>query len=233
MFAIIFFRLWFLQVLSGDKYLAQAAVNRVRNIDVPAARGEILDRNGNVLVNSKRAIAVQISPPDLPAQLNSADLGRTPVKDARLYARLAGVLRMPTARERCPVDGRASCGSRRSPAPSRREYAQLPYANVTIKTDVSNARPLLPRGAPEPVPGRRRPADLAAHLPAARRSPPSCSGRSDRSAPPSSRRRGSTGCPRTRSSASRGSSGTTTTTCRGATGRTGSRSTRSAASPAS
>ena len=32
MFAIIFFRLWFLQVLSGDKYLAQASVNRVPEI---------------------------------------------------------------------------------------------------------------------------------------------------------------------------------------------------------
>ena len=53
MFAIIFFRLWFLQVLSGDQYLAQAQVNRVRDIDVPAPRGEIVDRSGNVLVDSK------------------------------------------------------------------------------------------------------------------------------------------------------------------------------------
>ena len=45
MFAIIFFRLWFLQVLSGDQYLAQAAGNRVRNIDIPSARGQVLDRH--------------------------------------------------------------------------------------------------------------------------------------------------------------------------------------------
>ena len=60
MFAIIFFRLWFIQVLSGQKYLAEAKVNRVREIAIPAPRGEILDRSGNTLVDSKRAIAVQI-----------------------------------------------------------------------------------------------------------------------------------------------------------------------------
>ena len=30
LFAIVFFRLWYLQVLSGDKFLAQSTVNRVR-----------------------------------------------------------------------------------------------------------------------------------------------------------------------------------------------------------
>ena len=49
MFAIIFFRLWFLQVLSGDQYLGEASVNRVRDVAVPAPRGEILDRSGNIL----------------------------------------------------------------------------------------------------------------------------------------------------------------------------------------
>jgi penicillin-binding protein 2 len=139
LFAIIFFRLWFLQVLSGDKYLAQASVNRVRNIDVPAARGQVLDRNGAILVDSKRAIAVQISPPDLPAPLNVTNLGRTPVKDARLYARLAHVLRMPTAKQKCPVDGHGML--RLSPIGCKvaQGYAQVPYANVTIKQDVPPA----------------------------------------------------------------------------------------------
>src|SRR5207237_6294843 len=65
-FAIIFFRLWFLQVLSGDQYLAQATVNRVRDIAIPAPRGEILDSSGHVLVDSRQSRAVQTSPPDLP-----------------------------------------------------------------------------------------------------------------------------------------------------------------------
>ena len=58
MFAIIFFRLWFLQVLSGNKYVAQARVNFVRKVDVAAPRGDILDASGNKLVSSIRSIAV-------------------------------------------------------------------------------------------------------------------------------------------------------------------------------
>src|SRR5581483_7114106 len=69
LFAIIFFRLWYLQVLSGQAYAKQATGNYVRSIDVPAPRGQILDRSNNVLVDSKRAIAVEISPPDLPVPL--------------------------------------------------------------------------------------------------------------------------------------------------------------------
>ncbi len=138
MFAIIFFRLWFLQVLSGDKYLAQASVNRVREIDVPAARGEILDRNGSILVNSKRAIAVQISPPDLPVPLTSTNLGHTPVKDARLYGRLAAVLGISTARQKCPVPGNGVLRLSPIGCAVAQEYAQVPYASVTIKKDVSN-----------------------------------------------------------------------------------------------
>jgi penicillin-binding protein 2 len=139
LFAIVFFRLWFLQVLSGDKYLAQASVNRVRNIDVPAPRGQILDTNGSILVDSKRAIAVQISPPDLPAPLNPTDLGHTPLKDAQLYGRLAGVLKVPTARHKCPVAGQGVV--RLSPIGClvAQGFALVPYASVTIKKDVSNA----------------------------------------------------------------------------------------------
>ncbi len=139
MFAIIFFRLWFLQVLSGDKYLAQASVNRVRDIAVPAQRGEILDRGGNLLVSSKQAIAVQISPPDLPVPLTTAVLAHTPLKDARLYGRLAGVLGMSTKRQSCQVAGQGVL--RLSPIGClvAQGYALVPYANVTIKKDVSNA----------------------------------------------------------------------------------------------
>ncbi|HEX2435906.1 MAG TPA: hypothetical protein VHI76_04560, partial [Solirubrobacterales bacterium] len=45
-FVVIFLRLWYLQVLSGDKYLAEAQNNQVREIRVQAPRGEIVDRNG-------------------------------------------------------------------------------------------------------------------------------------------------------------------------------------------
>jgi penicillin-binding protein 2 len=66
MFSIIFFRLWYLQVLSGDRYLAEAQNNQVREIQVHAPRGEILERDGKVLVDNRTALALQVQPQELP-----------------------------------------------------------------------------------------------------------------------------------------------------------------------
>ena len=55
LFAVIFFRLWFLQVLSGEDYVTQARENRVRKIKIEAPRGDIVDRDGNVLVTTRIA----------------------------------------------------------------------------------------------------------------------------------------------------------------------------------
>jgi penicillin-binding protein 2 len=61
-FGIIFFRLWYLQVLSGDDYQRQAADNRVRLERVQAPRGQIVDRQGRTLVDNKVATVVQLDP---------------------------------------------------------------------------------------------------------------------------------------------------------------------------
>ncbi len=66
MFGIIFFRLWYLQVLSGDRYRTEANNNRVREINVQAPRGRIVDRNGKVLVDNRSGYAVVVSPDKLP-----------------------------------------------------------------------------------------------------------------------------------------------------------------------
>jgi len=65
-FAVLFLRLWALEVLSGDKYLAQANDNRVRTLRLEAPRGPILDRNGHVLVTNAPGTRVEIWPADLP-----------------------------------------------------------------------------------------------------------------------------------------------------------------------
>src|SRR5687768_9988219 len=67
-FAVIFFRLWYLQVLSGDRYLAEANDNRVREIKVQAPRGEIVDRDGTVLVRNRIGYAVKVTPEKLPEE---------------------------------------------------------------------------------------------------------------------------------------------------------------------
>jgi penicillin-binding protein 2 len=130
MFAIIFFRLWFLQVLSGDQYLAQATVNRVRDVAIPAPRGEILDSTDHILVDSRQTRAVQISPPDLP---------KSPRAQRIVYRRLAGVLHISTKRTRCRVPGKGIKHLAPIGCDVAKQLAILPYANVTIKTDVRPA----------------------------------------------------------------------------------------------
>ncbi|HXS46605.1 MAG TPA: penicillin-binding protein 2 [Solirubrobacterales bacterium] len=67
LFAVLFFRLWFLQMLNGDEFLAEARNNRTREFQVIAPRGEILDRDGNVLVANRTSLALQVNPRKLPA----------------------------------------------------------------------------------------------------------------------------------------------------------------------
>jgi penicillin-binding protein 2 len=66
-FSVLFLRLWYVQILSGDKYRNEANDNRIREIRVQAPRGDILDRNGKVLVANRTELAVQVSPENLPA----------------------------------------------------------------------------------------------------------------------------------------------------------------------
>lgn len=67
-FAILFFRLWSLQVLSGDVYLNAAQNNQLRLLRVEAPRGPILDRNGKVIVGNTPGTAVKLWVGDMPKQ---------------------------------------------------------------------------------------------------------------------------------------------------------------------
>jgi penicillin-binding protein 2 len=82
LFAIIFLRLWYLEVLSGDKYLAQAQNNQVREFTVQAPRGKVVDRHGQVLVDNRTALELQVKAIDLP---------RSPARRARLFRRVGEV----------------------------------------------------------------------------------------------------------------------------------------------
>jgi penicillin-binding protein 2 len=86
-FAVLFLRLWALQVLSGDKYRTEANDNRVRTIRIDAPRGQIVDANGHVLVSNVAGYRVELWPADLPkswpAQRNElrqlATVTKTPI----------------------------------------------------------------------------------------------------------------------------------------------------------
>ena len=90
-----------------------------------------------MLVDSKPANAVEISPADLPVALAPMLMAHPPRRDTVLYNRLAKVLGMSTKRKKCPIDGYGV--QRLSPigCAVAQGYAQLSYQDVTIKTDVS------------------------------------------------------------------------------------------------
>ncbi len=148
LFGIIFFRLWYLQVLSGDQYLAQANDNRVRVERVAAPRGAIVDRNGLPLVQNRRANVVTIAPNELPQDVREA---------AAEYGQLAGRRESrPKGRKGPPIAMPALENAETKRLYRRlgrviglswkeihervvQELVQVPYAPVVLKTDVLNA----------------------------------------------------------------------------------------------
>ena len=65
-FAVLIFRLWALQVLSGTQHLQAAENNQVRPVPIEAARGPIVDRHGRVIVDNDAATAIRVWPAYLP-----------------------------------------------------------------------------------------------------------------------------------------------------------------------
>jgi penicillin-binding protein 2 len=114
MFAVIFFRLWYLQVLSGDSYIAAAKDNREREIKIQAPRGEIVDRNGQLLVRNRNSLSIKVTPDKLPQSREKRD---------EVYRRLAKLLGLNPRRLERRVE---------------RELRLLPYSKPTIKQDVDS-----------------------------------------------------------------------------------------------
>lgn len=111
-FAAIFFRLWYLQVLSGEKYLAEAKNNQVREISVQAPRGKILDRDEELLVGNRTALALQVRTDQLPASRGRANV---------VLRRVAEIADMSFERVRKDI---------------RRQTRELPSTPVTLRRDV-------------------------------------------------------------------------------------------------
>ncbi|MCY3570415.1 MAG: penicillin-binding protein 2 [Chloroflexi bacterium] len=69
LFGILTVQLVRLQLLNHDEYVARAASNRVRTIDIPPARGLIYDRDGNLLVENAPAYRIMLISADVPDHL--------------------------------------------------------------------------------------------------------------------------------------------------------------------
>ena len=111
-FAVIFFRLWYLEVLSSEEYLTQAQNNRVRELSIQAPRGRILDRGGKTLVRNRTALSLQVRPDRLP---------KAPKQRNAVLDDLSKVSGIP---------------SRRLKREIRRQTRELPASPVTLERDV-------------------------------------------------------------------------------------------------
>jgi len=145
LFGIVFFRLWYLQVLSGDQYLRQARDNRVRELSVQAPRGAVLDRNGEPLVENRVATVVKLDPEQLPASERDAAATwgqQVTARSRRPKGRKGPPIPIPRATTpelaaRFKRLGRALVMSPRTIQQRVvRALTLLPYASVTVKTDV-------------------------------------------------------------------------------------------------
>lgn len=65
LFAALFARLWYLQVMATDQGEVEATANRVRVIQEDAPRGRILDAKGRVIVGNRTSLVVTVDPHDL------------------------------------------------------------------------------------------------------------------------------------------------------------------------
>jgi penicillin-binding protein 2 len=150
LFALIFFRLWYLQVLTGDQYLAEARDNRVRELRIQAPRGEIVDRDNNTLVTNKQATVVSIDPSRLPedVRLMAADWGqRAGQRETRPEGQRGDPVPIPEIpaaglRERYErIGGVLELDAEEVHARIIRSLAVVPYANVNLAIDAP--RPVL------------------------------------------------------------------------------------------
>jgi penicillin-binding protein 2 len=112
-FAILFLRLWSLQVLSGDEYLNAAQNNQLRLVRVEAPRGPIVDRHGRTIVSNIAGIAVQLWVGDLPKE------GRYD-----LVRRLAEVVHVDPRKLAREID----------------EHHNDPLTPITVKTSIGEAQ---------------------------------------------------------------------------------------------
>jgi penicillin-binding protein 2 len=89
--AVLFFRLWYLQVVKGSYYYDLAENNRIRPIKIRPPRGVIYDRNGRPLVENVLTFDISVVPEDTP------DLDET-------IDHLAPVVKLPPASLRAAIE---------------------------------------------------------------------------------------------------------------------------------
>lgn len=96
-FAILTTQLWNLQIVQGERYRELADANRFRLAPIPASRGVIYDRTGELLVRNRPVYNIIIIPAYLPDDATA---------EAKIFARLSQLLDLPITTQLQPVEGR-------------------------------------------------------------------------------------------------------------------------------
>ncbi len=106
LFSLMFIRLWYLQVLDTSAYSKSVTANQVRDVEVPAPRGLITDRNDSIMVGDQVTQDITLS--RVSAQEHPAVVGQ--------LAALFGGSRRPRSKGTSPTCSTACT----SPSPSSR-----------------------------------------------------------------------------------------------------------------
>jgi len=126
LFATLFGRLWYLQVLSGEAYQAQAASQSVREIVVQPQRGLIVDAEGRPLVANRTSWVISV---------DRTLLGKmSPTQQETLLERVADSVGQKAAAVRARL---LNCGDTGSV--SGRCWNGSPYQPVPIASDVKQS----------------------------------------------------------------------------------------------
>ncbi len=144
--AVLFFRLWYLQVVKGATYQELAESNRIRPIRIRPPRGIIYDRNGRPLVENVLTFDISIVPEDV-----------TSLDDT--IAKLAPIVKMKPGEIRSDLDQAAPIRARFEPVKIEEE---APWNEIAV---VEAHQEELPGVIVEPEHRRHYPyGGMASHL---------------------------------------------------------------------
>ncbi len=125
-FVILAARLYQIQFIDRERWIAEADENRFDQVSVPATRGIITDRNGVVLATNTASANVTVTPALLPADAD---------EEEAVLRRLASLIGIPYSGELDTVDERG--------IPEQSLLTQVrtgegiaPFRPVTVETDV-------------------------------------------------------------------------------------------------
>ncbi len=135
----LFGRLFFLQVVTGDRYQQAALNNTTREITVPAARGLILDSQGRPLASNRTTVVVSV---DRRAVKSQKDDG------AAVLSRLSKVLGVRTSALKASLTLCGTKGAAKAPVCwNGSPYQPIPVAkdvDATVALSIMERRELFP-----------------------------------------------------------------------------------------